>query len=143
MKNEKGLTLIELLAAISILFIVSSVIYGVFFGFNNNYKQISEKSSMDQTANIVLATIQQYHLKHDTYEIRFDSKKQAAFIQVSGSETRLGDESVKMQLKLGYPQAQAFSGSNSINSHEPLAIELILTNNSGKSYEVETIIKRY
>ena len=140
MKNEKGLALIELLAAISILFIISSVIYGVFFSFNNNYKQISEKSSMDQTANIVMATIKQYHLKYDTYEISYDSQKQEAFIEVNDSKTRLGDESIKMQLKLGDTE---LSPLTIIDSHKPLAIQMILTNKSGKSYEVETIIKRY
>lgn len=48
MNNEKGLSLVELLATIAILFIVSGIIYGVFFTFNNNYDRISHKNSMDQ-----------------------------------------------------------------------------------------------
>lgn len=143
MKNENGLSLVELLAAISILFIISSVIYGVFFGFTSNYKQISEKNSLEQSANIVVATLKQYHLKHDTYDLRYDSASKAAFITVNGKETRLGDESVEMQLKAGYPQPMEIMGNLHRETQEPLAIELILTNKSGKSYEIETIIKRY
>jgi type II secretory pathway component PulJ len=143
MRNEKGLALPELLAAISILFIVSTVIYSVFFGFNKNYDQISEKNSLDQTANIALATIKQYHQKYDQYIIRYDATNKVAFIGESSADSSLGNSVNEMEIKIGFPDAQSFTGSKTIDAHHPLTVQLYLKNKAGQSYEFETIIKRY
>jgi len=143
MKNERGLTLVELLGAITILFIISGIIYSVFLGFNKNYSQISEKNSMDQTANIILATVKQHHLKYDQYKISYDEKKKTAYIGEKTADKPVGDSRYKLQIELGYPEAAAFSGSKNIDSSLPLSIHLILNDKTGQTYEVKTIVKRY
>jgi type II secretory pathway pseudopilin PulG len=146
MRNEKGLALVELLAAISILFIVSTVIYSVFFGFNKNYDQISEKNSLDQTANIALATIKQYHQKYEKYFIRYDDVTKTAFIgeTLSTANYPLGNPGIELEMKTGFPDAESFtSATKEIESIQPLKIELHLKNKAGQTYEFETILKRY
>lgn len=143
MKNQKGMSLVELLAAISILFVVSAIIYGIFFGFSNNYEQISKKNNMNQAANIVITTIKQHHQQHDQYQVSYDQPNKAAYIGVSDANNPLGDSSLEMEIRIGFPEAQAFSGIKIIDSHEPLTVHLKLKNDAGQSYEVETIIKRY
>lgn len=142
MNNQKGLTLVELLAAVTILFIVSAIIYGVFFTFNNNYDRIVKKNSMDQTANIVLATIKKYHESNDYYQIRYDDVDKDAYIGKDTADNTLGDSNFDMEIKVGYPSAVVFTNTK-VDSYQPLAIYLKLTNQKGQTYEIETIVKRY
>ncbi|RSD23322.1 PilW family protein [Mesobacillus subterraneus] len=143
MKDERGLTLYELLAAISILFIASALIYGVFFGFNKNYNQISTKNSMDQNANLIIATIKRHHLKYDEYQITYNAAEQIAHIQVNGTEAILGDANYELQIKAGYPEPETFTGAKVIKSKYPLSISITLKDKRGQTYETETMIKRY
>lgn len=98
---------------------------------------------MDQTANIILATVKQHHLKYDTYKISYDEKKKAAFIGEKAADKRLGDSRYDLKIELGYPDAVDISGSLNIDSSLPISIHLILYDKTGQTYEVKTIVKRY
>lgn len=143
MKDQRGFTLYELLAAISILFVASALIYGVFIGFNKTYNQISEKNSMDQAANLIIATIKQYHLKYDEYMIDYNGAEKTAKIGVNASEQILGDDRYSLEIKAGIAEPESFTGEKVIYSNSPLSIQLILKDNTGQTYEIQTMIKRY
>ncbi|MFT9599062.1 PilW family protein [Mesobacillus sp.] len=143
MKDERGLTLYELLAAISILMVASALIYGVFFGFNKNYNQISAKNNMDQAANVIIATIKQYHLKYDEYIIDYNAATQSAQIGVATSEQILGDARYSLQIKAGIDEPESFTGEKVIDSNSPISIHLIIKDETGQTHEMETMIKRY
>lgn len=143
MKDERGLTLYELLAALSILFIASALLYGVFFGFNKNYSQISSKNNMDQAANIIIASIKQHHLKYDEYIIEYNEDEQSAYIGEKNANTVLGDKQYNLKIYAGYPEKEILSGTNVIKSKIPLSIHIVLTDKNGQQFEQETIIKKY
>jgi prepilin-type N-terminal cleavage/methylation domain-containing protein len=142
MSNQKGLSLVELLAAITILFIVSSIIYGVYFTFNGNYDRISKKNTMDQTANIVLATIKEYHQKNEQYKLKYDDTNKVAYIGQSTADQLLGNSDLKMDLKAGPLAAEPFTDLTVV-TNQPLLLYLRLTDQNGQNYEIETIVKRY
>jgi Tfp pilus assembly protein PilE len=154
MKNEKGITLIELLVTLSILMLISSLIYGVLIGVNKNYKQISEKSILRQEANIILSTLTNYHQKKalhyidattkiETYKIKYDPINKTAYIGKTIADISLIDDILKIELKVGQPNYQEIPNEQTINPYKPLYVNLKLTNNDGKSYEINTIIKQY
>jgi prepilin-type N-terminal cleavage/methylation domain-containing protein len=143
MKNDKGLTLIELLAAMTILLIISSLIYGVLIGANKNYQQISGKSNLEQEANIIISTIKNYHQSSDSYKISYNPFTKKAFIGVTTTNTQLGNNNISIDIKLGDPDYTDFSGEKGINTSKPINLYLKLTNKQGQSYEIDTIIKRY
>lgn len=143
MKDERGFTLYELIAAISILMVASALIYGVFFGFIKNYNQISAKNNLDQEANVIIATIKQYHLKHDEYIIDYNAATQSTQIGVKTSEQILGDARYSLQIKAGITEPESFTGEKVINSNSPISIHLILKDETGQTHEMETMIKRY
>ncbi|WP_079509921.1 PilW family protein [Mesobacillus jeotgali] len=142
MNNQKGLTLVELLAAITVLFTISGIIYGVFFSFNNNYDRISSKNSMDQNANLILAAIKEYHQKNDSYWIYYDDSDKRAFIGKDSADTLLGDTSYDLELKAGYPAPVSINNIK-VDTQQPLTVQLNLTDKKGQTYEVETTVKRY
>jgi Tfp pilus assembly protein PilE len=154
MKNEKGITLIELLVTLSILMLISSLIYGVLIGVNKNYQQISEKSNLRQEANIILSTLTNYHQKKDlhfidattkieTYKIKYDPINKTAFVGKTTADISLVNGSLKIELKVGQPSYQEIPNEQTINPYKPLYVNLKLTNSAGKYYEINTIIKQY
>ncbi|MBS8265087.1 prepilin-type N-terminal cleavage/methylation domain-containing protein [Mesobacillus boroniphilus] len=143
MKNEKGLSLIEVLVTIAILTLATTIIYSVLFGFNRNYQQLSEKNNLDQAANIMLASIKQHHLNNAEYILSYDKVHKRLSIGQSGSTQPLNEQGISVEIKAGNNNPIPFEGEKVIPSHAPLIIDLKLINKQGQSYEIETIIKRY
>jgi len=150
MKNQKGITLIELLAAVSILLIISSIIYGVLISSNKNYKNISETVNLNQEANLILATIRNYHQKevHHTYDVNgkeiyklmYDSTAKKAYIGASSPTTPLQKEGLNIIIKI---DGSELSGDKPIYPADPLYLYIKLYTQQGQSYEIETVIKQY
>lgn len=84
-KNERGLTLIELLLSLSIATIVGILIWNVFFqGFNYSNKAMT-KNQMQQEANIIISSLTKYHRTVDSYEISSSNCK----ISISGNSIEI------------------------------------------------------
>jgi type II secretory pathway pseudopilin PulG len=144
MKSEKGITLIELLAALSILMIISSVIYSVFFGINKNYKQISEKTNLQQDANIIISSIKNYHLRNESYKLLYNSTTQKAFIGKDTANIQLEREDLIVTRFIVVYKNVTYNNEMTIDdTTKPINITMTLTNKQGQSYEINTIIKRY
>lgn len=68
-RNERGISLVEVLATISLLSIVGVIIWQVFFqGYQYSQKAIS-KNLMLQEANIINTSLLKIHQKVDQYEL--------------------------------------------------------------------------
>ncbi|WP_394187596.1 type II secretion system protein J [Paenisporosarcina quisquiliarum] len=72
-QNEKGVTLIELLAAITIFGIFSTIIWAFFFqSFHANNVELT-KNSLQQEANLIINTFQEVHRNSESYLIVIDA----------------------------------------------------------------------
>lgn len=69
LKNQKGLTLIELLATITVLSIIGLIIWGVFIQGTQYFQNAMTKNQMQQEANIILERIKNIHQTSDSYTI--------------------------------------------------------------------------
>jgi len=61
--NEKGITLVELLAALALLGVISVLIWNLFFQATNFNERAITKNQLQQEANLIVHTIQQIHTK--------------------------------------------------------------------------------
>ncbi|MGR3765905.1 type II secretion system protein [Rossellomorea sp. NS-SX7] len=69
MKNQNGLTLIEVLASLAILSVIGLVLWNVLFqGLNYSKKAVSQ-TSMQQEANLISMELTRIHQSHSTYKI--------------------------------------------------------------------------
>lgn len=69
-KNERGLTLVEILVSLVILSIIGVIIWNTFFqGYKFSQKSIS-KNFMLQEANILTTNLLRVHQKYTNYEIK-------------------------------------------------------------------------
>ncbi|OCA91268.1 hypothetical protein A8F94_05250 [Bacillus sp. FJAT-27225] len=147
MKNEKGITLIELLAAIAILSIVSSLVFGVLISSNKNYTKLSAKTDLSREANLIIATIKDYHLKKTSYILDYkdvSSTEKRAYIGSSTPDIDLTKKNLNIKIKVG--KTNGFEGTFplTVDTKEPLYIHLELRDkNVNKPYIIETVIKRY
>lgn len=140
MRKESGMTLIELLAAISILFIIGSLIYGVFIGINKNYQLMSSRVEMEQEANNIINTIKNYHQHQSTYQLSYNQNTKTAFIGFPTANTQLEPNDLNIEIQINDAN---ISGVETIDSFIPLDISITLESKQGQSYKVNTIIKRY
>ncbi|TQR14841.1 prepilin-type N-terminal cleavage/methylation domain-containing protein [Psychrobacillus soli] len=86
--NEKGITLVELLAALALFGIISVLIWNFFFhALNFNEREVT-KNQLQQEANLIVNTIQQLHTKskitsitnaNDTLTVNYDVNKHEDF----------------------------------------------------------------
>ncbi|MCM3692242.1 type II secretion system protein [Neobacillus niacini] len=68
-KDERGLTLIEVIVTLAILSIVSVIIWSVFFqGYKHSQKSIS-KNSIIQETNLLVTNLKKVHQTSDQYVI--------------------------------------------------------------------------
>lgn len=78
-KNEKGITLIELLAALVLFGIITVLIWSFFFqALNFNDREVT-KNQLQQEANIIVNTIQQLHTKYTITE--FTSTSSSLYVK--------------------------------------------------------------
>lgn len=70
LRNERGVTLMELLAALIIFMIFAAIIWGFFFqSLKFNDTEVT-KQQLQQEANLIIASIQETHIKEKSYSIK-------------------------------------------------------------------------
>jgi prepilin-type N-terminal cleavage/methylation domain-containing protein len=72
-RGERGLTLVEVLATLTILSMVSVIIWSVFFQGYNYSQKANSKNLMLQEANILAANLTRIHQTIDKYEIKSEN----------------------------------------------------------------------
>ncbi|MCH6266685.1 type II secretion system protein [Neobacillus citreus] len=96
MNNQKGMTLVEILAVLAILMIISYIIFSVFFGINKNFAKISGKTDLQRETNLIISTIRSYHLKNTAYKLSFNSTDKKAFIGETTANNRLNRDDLEL-----------------------------------------------
>lgn len=91
MKNEKGITLVELLAALAIIGIIVAVIVNVLFTGTTASTKTATKQQLQQEANLIVEVIRSEYLKSDNHT--FDIK----VIEENGVSKLFIDEEVVSQ----------------------------------------------
>ncbi|NRD76015.1 prepilin-type N-terminal cleavage/methylation domain-containing protein [Bacillus sp. BRMEA1] len=144
MKNESGLTIIELLVTIFILFIISSILYSVLIGINKNSQQISSNTNLEEEANIALTTIKNFQLTKSIYVLSFDSNKKVYLIGNSSPSQPLGSTDIsKLTIDDGYGSTIPSSPNmKTINTATSKSISVHIELGNG-IYKFDTIIKKY
>ncbi|MGF3105019.1 type II secretion system protein [Rossellomorea sp. DUT-2] len=67
--NERGLTLVEVLATLTILSIIGAVVWNVFFQGIHYTKKAVSQNSIQQEANIITMRLTRIHQSSESYEL--------------------------------------------------------------------------
>ncbi|MEH7122296.1 prepilin-type N-terminal cleavage/methylation domain-containing protein [Bacillus sp. JJ1503] len=150
--SEKGLTLIELLATLTISIIILGSIYGVLVSVNKNYKNLSEKNLLRQEANLIVTTIKKTYLANSVFILK--SYQGSGFIGLNESEplNYLTNQNIKITsffacneeiIDANRNKCEIKNEAKNITTFEPLYLKITLSNDIGQTYEINTMINKY
>lgn len=131
-KNEVGLTLIELLLALSIATTIGILILSVFFQGLNYSNKAMTKNQMQQEVNIIISSLTKYHRTVDSFEILSSNCK----ISISSSSIVV------------YEHPQLCFETNKTGTIQPKTEDVLLTinvsdkNDPSNHIEIDTVLSR-
>ena len=152
LKNEKGITLIELLAALVLFGIIAVLIWSFFFrAINFNDREVT-KNQLQQEANLIVNTIQQLHTKYTITE--FTPTPSSLFIKgkknVGEGKITYAEETFKKEqivygvtVRIIKPSGKTFQDSfeNPITEFE-LSLNLTSKQDPNVKYQTKTIFSK-
>lgn len=132
-KNEDGISLVELLAALSLFAIVIALLSTVIIQMENSEEKASGTISLQQDTNVLLSELRNQYYKRD-FKLCYSDNNQLVFPMNSSEE----DFSIK-SLTIN---SQSISHGNCVEiaHHEPLSIILTTVNSTDRQITVETTI---
>ncbi|WP_394119703.1 PilW family protein [Planococcus donghaensis] len=100
MKNEKGITLVELLAVLTITGIIVVTIMSVFSTGANSSERTASRQQLQQEANLIVEQIRASYLENEKSELIPDT----FLVEVEGDKLKInrGENEVKKVLSEGY-----------------------------------------
>ncbi|MBU8905055.1 prepilin-type N-terminal cleavage/methylation domain-containing protein [Desertibacillus haloalkaliphilus] len=140
--NQKGLTLIELLAAISIFAIIVGLVYGVLIN-GINYSNIAQtKTALQQEANYVITMTRSQHQNSGYESYQIDIGENLTSINIG--EHEINNPNINYTVEALRNGEVELAENDLIDPHQPLYIHLIVTDarNDQHSFEIRTTIRR-
>lgn len=151
-RNEKGITLIEVLATITILSIVSFIIYNVFSSGLRYSSQAKETVLIQQEANYLLTLLKEQHENATTdYTITIENNQNNIILNKGHSNEIDVTNSQYLYQICDLDQSDSCDEQNATDhtititpSQERFYLKMILTNknNPDIKYEIQTILSR-
>ena len=144
--NEKGITLVELLAALALFAIVSTLVMTVLFNVFRSGEKLSDNAQLRQDANLLVSTLRSYYGQDDFEEDEFS-------VCLNNSKTLLIDgQDVSSSITGSIVGLELESGDNSISDANecmvvktdgtPLSVNLTLENKAEQTYNLFTTIEK-
>ena len=139
--NEEGITLTELLAALSLFAVVSALVMTVLFNVFQNSENISDNAQLRQDANLLVSTLRSHYNQGD-FEVGLENGN---ILLIDGQEVNSSMTSSIAVLKLenGENSISAANQSMTVKADgTPLSIDLTLKNEAGQTYNLFTTIEK-
>jgi prepilin-type N-terminal cleavage/methylation domain-containing protein len=142
MKNEEGLTLIELLATLVIFSIVSSLVFGVYMNIQKNYQVQTNQVQLVQDANLIIALIRNHHQKSTSpYSIHYDPTSKITYLEDSTTKQPLG--TIPEIVTITFGMNQEYYREDELVDYDPLYLKVTLNKQNGDPFVIDTIISKY
>lgn len=152
LSNDDGITLIEVLATLAIMSIISILLYGVLMNGFDYSKKSQEKVSIQQEMNIVVTSITKFHESYESYQIKVDHNPDASKIQLLGKDSGSVVKTIELSNSDYVYTLFDYSGSTEttlpvtkdVLTAQPLYIKIIIKDKKhpSQTYEIKTIISR-
>lgn len=150
-KKQTGLTLIEVLATVAILSIVTVIVYGVFANGLHYSSEAEDTVLIQQEANYILMILKEQHEKSESYTITVSDDYTKVVISNSNHETITIDNPNYLYKIYRYDPStpdykELFENQDvkEIHSkdHFPVIIVIESTTNPDLTYTIKTILSR-
>jgi len=149
--NTKGITLVELIAALALVTIVAILIMTTLsIGIQRSVLE-GEKTRIQQDANLMVTKLLDIHQKGDCYQLEITPNKDLVVISYNNStKTACGSETTQSEpinnqnydISTTNPM-QIFEIINPHRENNAISIVLTLDSRSTINYEINTTLSRY
>lgn len=150
-RNERGLTLVEVLLTLALLSVVSLLIWGVFFqGAKFSTKAVS-KNQMQQEANAISTYLTRVHQTSDNYSIEIKDEQLVIIFTKDGDSLTQTFHTNHLTYNINAKKKKANENEISVNSAEKINpneydIRIIVTisdkNDANNNISIETVLSR-
>lgn len=113
--NEKGITLVELLATIVIVSIVAALSYSILFQGYSNYQRIKAENELRDEADLIMASLIKDIFVLKSSEIRLDKSCSSGTKQSFLTITKFGTSS---SYKTGFDNGKVFVKSQQVKFYD-------------------------
>lgn len=140
-QNEKGVTLIELLAALTIFGIFSAIIWAFFFQSFQVNKVEMTKNSLQQEANLIINTLQEVHRNSESYLIVIDDFKTLEITPDSEGSYLFNKSGVLYEIS----STNSFESGDRIypnNFDFPMTLILTSSENNNLQIKIQTVFSK-
>lgn len=145
-KKDNGLTLVELLATVVILGIVSILIFSFMVNGINQSESQKEKANLQQQANYVLTVWKEYHEDGIEYEISISNNNQTIKFISSTNQTIIEKSSMKYYLEIQNSLETNNLSAMKVVPHSQKRLKIRINVESGKDptkkYDIKTTLSR-
>lgn len=140
-RNERGLTLVELLATLTIIAFIGIIIWNVFLQGSKYAQNAGSKNSMIQEANFVIANLLKIHQTSDSYTINQNSSCSVTVTYTKGSvqQTQVFDDQ-KLCISISLNNLPGTINPNLIDV--PLTLTVSDKQNSNNTISVNSTLYR-
>lgn len=142
-KNQMGLTIIELLAAITIGTIVLIIAFSTLNMALNFYKNNMVKSNLEQEENIIVSTMTTLFQQNDKYTINITNDNKLSLSTSPQNQMYTFEKNYKYSIRIDGTAINPGS-SYTIMTNKPAAIDITITDNTNPKIQVQlsTILRR-
>lgn len=147
LKNEKGLTLVEVLATLVLFSIIAITIWNFFFQtINHNEREVTQ-NQLQREANLIVNTIQNFHTKYTITEISNVNNDLESYIQIEAYDKENGKAIPPTKFENSDIKYEVSSGTFTADLTNPkyefiFQFKLTSKNNDKIYYEGQTIFSK-
>ena len=153
-RNESGITLIELLATISIIAIISSLLWGALTVTFKQSERTEEHVNLRQEANMIVTKLRTMHLQgnyqlcYEGGKVYFDSGKKDSLasdgITIEGLHDSLNGDVLFENSGNIVKQNLPIDCNNMLNidTSDPLSVTLKIKDQKNNTFEIDTVINK-
>lgn len=141
-KNERGLTLVEVLATMIIFSIVAILAWSIFFQGTDYSKKAVSKNQIQQEANVIISSLNSIHKQSTEYSVTFNSCSfSIQYIVPSGTKTEVfGNAQMCIKLNTSKNPVYPKTGAGAGNVDIELIIEAV--DNPNNKIQIHTLLNR-
>ncbi|WP_078413935.1 PulJ/GspJ family protein [Priestia abyssalis] len=142
LKNNYGVTLLELLIVLAIGTTLSILVWGVLNNAVKTYDKTAEHINLRQEANILIETLSNRHKREENLDIRYDNQNKKLYI----NEQLFNDKGYKIDVSFrGSTREDLFDNSyhiTNLQNQKLVRLYFKFYDENGSEYEIQTTISR-
>lgn len=159
MEKEKGITLVELLAAMTILFIISLPVLSLLTNSFKGKDTVLNREQLNREANIILGNLEKHFYTYDQFAVKWE--KETLYMAVdpsTGNWTALNEKPIRLTdisigvrrqgeeidpMNPGIPKIINTKGEEGASLSYQVILEFAYERNPSQTITIETVLKRY